>query len=102
VNDWTVLYRYRTPVDPDYGGAPSTITLWLDNLGGLVLGMDQADGEKTIAIPLPWREAQILGRELRAKHTCSEGMTGHFADDCVRVRGHDGAHRTSDGRGFSR
>lgn len=43
---WTVLHRYVTPIDPDYGGAPTTVTVWRDNLGGLVLGIDEADGEE--------------------------------------------------------
>jgi hypothetical protein len=49
---WSVLWKFRTPLDPDYGGATSTATLWRDNLGGLVLGMDYADGERVIVLPL--------------------------------------------------
>jgi hypothetical protein len=61
-----MLWRYRTPVDPDYGGPTSTITLWLDNLGGLMLGMDSRDGEEIIILPLPRGEVPDLAAALHA------------------------------------
>lgn len=67
MSEWTVLHRYRTPIDPDYGGATSTITVWLDNFGGLVLGMDEADGAKVIIIPLSRSEAEDLAVALHAR-----------------------------------
>lgn len=99
---WAVLHQYVAPIDPDYGGAPAKVTLWLDNLGGLVLGMDEGDGAKVIAQPLPRVAAQELGAALRFSHLCDESITGSVYDDCVRQRGHGGSHRTRDGRGFSR
>ncbi len=67
MNEWQVLYRYRTPIDPDYGGPTSTISLWLDNLGGLVLGMDRRDGEKVIVMPIGRDEALDLAAALHAQ-----------------------------------
>lgn len=56
--EWTVLHRYIAPVDPDYPSLPAKVTLWRDNLGGLVLGMDIGDGAKVILQPLPGEEAE--------------------------------------------
>jgi hypothetical protein len=67
--DWQKLYQYRTPIDPDYGGPTSTITLWLDNLGGLVLFMDERDGEKVIGIPIPATEAEDFAAALHTRST---------------------------------
>ena len=57
---WQVLWKHRTPIDPDHGGPTSTATLWLDNLGGLVLGMDQGDGERVIVLPISSDDADDL------------------------------------------
>jgi hypothetical protein len=65
--EWDILFRYRTPVDPDYGGPTSTITLWRDNLGGLILGMDIADGKKVAVLPLPDDAAEELVIALHAR-----------------------------------
>lgn len=65
--NWRRLYQYRTPIDPDYGGPTSTITLWLDNLGGLVLFMDERDGEKVIGIPIPAAEVADFAAALRTR-----------------------------------
>ncbi|MGZ6576562.1 MAG: hypothetical protein ACXVHX_39120 [Solirubrobacteraceae bacterium] len=59
-SEWVTLWRFRTPVDPDYGGPTSTATLWRDNLGGLVLGMDVGDGERVVVLPLPADDATDL------------------------------------------
>lgn len=64
---WKILHRYRTPIDPDYGGPTSTLTLWLDNLGGLVLGMDIQDGKKVAVLPLPEEVAEDLAIALHAR-----------------------------------
>jgi hypothetical protein len=66
-SDWQQLFRYRGPGDPDYGTPGSVINLWLDNLGGLMLGMDVGDGEKVIVLPLPRDEADDLIVALHAK-----------------------------------
>lgn len=65
MSGWTVLHRYVTPIDPDHGGAPTTVTVWRDNLGGLVLGIDEADGRRKVAIPLPRAAAKGLGAALQ-------------------------------------
>jgi hypothetical protein len=67
VSEWTRVYQYRTPIDPDYGGPTSTVTLWLDNLGGLVLFMDARDGEKVIGIPIPSDEIEDFAAALHAR-----------------------------------
>lgn len=64
--EWKVLYRYRGFGDPDYGTPGSVITLWLDNLGGLMLGMDVGDGKKVTVLPLPRSEVGDLTAALHA------------------------------------
>lgn len=57
---WVAVWKYRTPIDPEYGGPTTVATLWRDNLGGLVLGIDQADGQTVTALPLPAADADDL------------------------------------------
>ena len=56
--EWRTLFKAFQPVDPDYPSPPSSISLWLDNLGGLMLGMDLHEGEKRIILPLSDDEAR--------------------------------------------
>jgi hypothetical protein len=67
MSEWTRLYQYRTPIDPDYGGPTSTVTVWLDNLGGIVLGMDERDGRKVILLPLARDDARDLAIALHGQ-----------------------------------
>lgn len=62
---WIRLYQYRTPIDPDYPGPTSTINLWRDSLGGLMLGMDSRDGEKVLIMPISEDDAHDLADALR-------------------------------------
>ena len=64
---WTALYRHVYPIDPDYGGAPTKLTLWLDNLGGLVLQIDEGDGASGTALFLPRQVAEDLAIALHAR-----------------------------------
>lgn len=66
---WTTLWKFRTPLDPDHGGATSTATLWRDNLGGLVLGMDYADGERVIVLPLSDEDMDDLAAAIHEHRT---------------------------------
>lgn len=61
---WETLYRYTGPIDPDYGGAPTSISVWRDNLGGLVLGIDAGDGEQVLAVPISDSVAEDLAMTL--------------------------------------
>lgn len=70
-SQWTEVWKFRTPVDPDYGGATSTATLWRDNLGGLVLGMDQADGERVIVLPISADDADDLAAAIHEHRTAT-------------------------------
>jgi hypothetical protein len=45
---WAPLFRHR-----EGSLAPVMVTLYRDNLGGLVLFMDEGDGTKVIGVPLP-------------------------------------------------
>jgi hypothetical protein len=47
---WAPLFRHR-----EGSLAPVMVTLYRDNLGGLVLFMDEGDGTKVIGVPLPRR-----------------------------------------------
>lgn len=62
---WTQLWQFRTPIDPDHGGPTSTAKLWSDNLGGLVLALDDRDGEKVILLPIPSGAADDLAAAIR-------------------------------------
>ncbi len=75
MSEWVKLWTFRTPVDPDYGGPTSTATLWRDNLGGLVLGMDERDGEKVVLLPLADTDADDLAAAIREHRTSSRMRT---------------------------
>lgn len=57
---WEPLYRYRTGTL-----VPVAITLYRDNLGGLVLFVDEGDGAKVVGVPLPADEADDLAAAIR-------------------------------------
>ncbi len=69
MSGWIEIWKYRTPLDPDYGGSTSTATLWRDNLGGLVLGMDERDGEKVVLLPLPAPDVEDLAAAIYEHRT---------------------------------
>ncbi len=62
---WSPLWRYRSPIDPDYGGPTSVATLWRDNLGGLLLGIDHGDGATVALLPIPVADMDDLGAAIR-------------------------------------
>lgn len=66
---WEVLWRFRTPIDPDHGGPTSTVTLWQDNLDGLALGMDYGDGQSVIVLPIPGDDLDDLCAAVLAYRT---------------------------------
>lgn len=72
---WAVIWRHRTPVDPDLGGPTSTVTLWRDNLGGLVLGMDQGDGKKVIVLPIGDDDMDDLAAAIHEHRTDAKGSS---------------------------
>jgi hypothetical protein len=72
VSGWRTVYRYVAPIDPDYGGAPTKVTVWLDNLGGIVLGIDHGDGRKVAVVPLPPDAAEDIAAALHARETQDE------------------------------
>ncbi len=54
-NCWPVLLKIRQGVD-----APVVLTVWRDNLGGIVLGVDEGDGAKVVLVPLSGGEVADL------------------------------------------
>lgn len=71
-SSWETAWRYRTPVDPDYGGPTTTVTLYRDNLGGLVLFVDEGDGSKVVGVPLPTDDADDLAAAIHEHRTSAD------------------------------
>jgi hypothetical protein len=80
---WTTLWKFRTPIDPDHGGATSTATLWRDNLGGLVLGMDYADGERVIVLPLSDEDMDDLAAAIHEHRTMQQSDSSRAGESDV-------------------
>lgn len=64
---WRELFQADQPNDPDWPGPdePARVTLWRDNLGGLMLGMQTRGREKIIILPVTRAEARDLADALR-------------------------------------
>lgn len=71
---WRRLFKADQPIDPDWppmSTPPASITLWLDNLGGLMLGMESATGKRVI-LPLTDAEAQDLAFALATRNAVDD------------------------------
>lgn len=69
MSEWRQLFKAVQPVDPDWppmSTPPASITLWLDNLGGLMLGMESAAGKRVI-LPVSDGEATDLAIALMSR-----------------------------------
>lgn len=71
-SSWSTAWQYRTPIDPDYGDPTTTVTLYRDNLGGLVLFVDEGDGVKVVGVPLPEADAEDLAAAIHEHRTTDE------------------------------
>ena len=68
MSSWTELLKLRQPTDPNYPGDPATVvTIHLDNFGGIVLFIDEGDGEKVIGIPLSDEDRLKIAETLLTK-----------------------------------
>lgn len=74
-SSWTVLHRYRAPLDPDYAGPPAVLTVWKDNLGGIVVGINQGDGATVALMPIPAKERAALAVAILAGGPIKEATT---------------------------